>query len=99
LKVFLAFFSPVYGFSRDRPKLLHLDVIEEIIGEEIVDETDRFESNMGRRVASRQSNAAIMKGLVNNLSPVFNVFIQFTLIRMAYGDCYLFLIFTNYRCA
>ncbi|KAG9057000.1 hypothetical protein FS842_008933 [Serendipita sp. 407] len=39
------------------------DVIEEIIGEEIVDETDRYESNSGKRVADRQSNAAIMKGI------------------------------------
>ncbi|KAG8812129.1 hypothetical protein FRC17_002175 [Serendipita sp. 399] len=40
------------------------DVIEEIIGEEIVDETDRYESNMSKRVADRKSNAAIMKGRV-----------------------------------
>lgn len=39
------------------------DVIEEIIGEEIVDETDRYESNMSKRVADRHSNAAIMKGI------------------------------------
>lgn len=39
-----------------------IDVIEEIIGEEIVDETDRYESNMGKRVADRKSNAVIMKG-------------------------------------
>lgn len=39
-----------------------IDVIEEIIGEEIVDETDRYESNMSHRVADRKSNAVIMKG-------------------------------------
>lgn len=39
-----------------------VDVIEEIIGEEIVDETDRYESNMSKRVADRKSNALIMKG-------------------------------------
>lgn len=39
------------------------DVIEEIIGEEIVDETDRYESNMSKRAADRKSNAAIMKGI------------------------------------
>jgi metal transporter CNNM len=41
-----------------------VDVIEEIIGEEIVDETDRYESNMSKRVADRKSNAVIMKGYV-----------------------------------
>lgn len=45
---------------------LSLDVIEEIIGEEIVDETDRFESNISHRVANRQSSAAIMKGYVTS---------------------------------
>ncbi|PVF97550.1 DUF21-domain-containing protein [Serendipita vermifera] len=39
------------------------DVIEEIIGEEIIDETDRYVSNMSKRVADRKSNAAIMKGI------------------------------------
>jgi hypothetical protein len=44
--------------------LVYVDVIEEIIGEEIVDETDRYESNMSKRVADRKSNAVIMKGYV-----------------------------------
>jgi len=39
------------------------DIIEEIIGEEIVDETDRFESNTSRAVARRQTTAAVMKGI------------------------------------
>jgi hypothetical protein len=46
---------------------LGIDVIEEIIGEEIVDETDRYESNMSKRVADRKSNAVIMKGYVLHL--------------------------------
>lgn len=41
-----------------------VDVIEEIIGEEIIDETDRYESNMSKRIADRKSNAVIMKGYV-----------------------------------
>jgi len=39
------------------------DIIEEIIGEEIVDETDRFESNTSRSEARRQSTSSIMKGI------------------------------------
>lgn len=40
------------------------DVIEEIIAEEIVDETDQFESNSSKRRAKRVSTATIMKGCV-----------------------------------
>lgn len=38
------------------------DVIEEIIEEEIVDETDRYESNQTKRRAKRISTASVMKG-------------------------------------
>ena len=38
------------------------DIIEEIISEEIVDETDRYEDNVSKRRASRMKNAAVMKG-------------------------------------
>ncbi|GJJ13964.1 hypothetical protein Clacol_008221 [Clathrus columnatus] len=38
------------------------DVIEEIISEEIVDETDMYESNRIKRRAKRQSTAAMMRG-------------------------------------
>ncbi|KAF9508018.1 hypothetical protein BS47DRAFT_1303273 [Hydnum rufescens UP504] len=38
------------------------DVIEEIIEEEIVDETDRYESNQTKRRARRISTASVMKG-------------------------------------
>jgi len=44
------------------------DIIEEIIGEEIVDETDRFESNTNKSAAKRQTNAAVMKGIFENAS-------------------------------
>ncbi|ELU43354.1 glycosyltransferase family 25 domain-containing protein [Rhizoctonia solani AG-1 IA] len=37
---------------------------EEIISEEIVDETDRYEDNRHKRRAKRQSTAAIMRGIV-----------------------------------
>lgn len=40
------------------------DIIEEIISEEIVDETDRYESNQTKRRAKRQSTAAVMRGIV-----------------------------------
>jgi len=40
------------------------DVIEEIISEEIVDETDRYEDNQSKRTARRMTTAAIMRGIV-----------------------------------
>ncbi|KAG6900363.1 hypothetical protein C0993_011994 [Termitomyces sp. T159_Od127] len=40
------------------------DVIEEIISEEIVDETDRYEDNQSKRSARRMTNNAIMRGIV-----------------------------------
>ncbi|KAI6113792.1 hypothetical protein EDD16DRAFT_1802980 [Pisolithus croceorrhizus] len=38
------------------------DVIEEIISEEIVDETDRYEDNQSKKQARRLTNAAVMRG-------------------------------------
>jgi len=40
------------------------DIIEEIISEEIVDETDRFEDNHTKKAAKRMTNAALMQGIV-----------------------------------
>ncbi|KAI5986404.1 hypothetical protein EDD15DRAFT_2373391 [Pisolithus albus] len=40
------------------------DVIEEIISEEIVDETDRYEDNQSKKEAKRLTNAAVMRGIV-----------------------------------
>jgi len=40
------------------------DVIEEIISEEIVDETDRYEDNQSKKRAKRMTTAAIMRGIV-----------------------------------
>ncbi|KAF8917668.1 DUF21-domain-containing protein [Mucidula mucida] len=40
------------------------DIIEEIISEEIVDETDRYEDNVHKRRARRMTTSAIMKGIV-----------------------------------
>ncbi|KAI6133787.1 hypothetical protein EDD17DRAFT_230470 [Pisolithus thermaeus] len=40
------------------------DVIEEIISEEIVDETDRYEDNQSKKQARRLTNAAVMRGIV-----------------------------------
>ncbi|KAF8310843.1 DUF21-domain-containing protein [Clavulina sp. PMI_390] len=42
------------------------DIIEEIIEEEIIDETDRYESNQSKRRAKRMSTAAVMKGIVEH---------------------------------
>lgn len=38
------------------------DIIEEIISEEIVDETDRYEDNQSKRRAKRMTTAAVMRG-------------------------------------
>ncbi|PCH33131.1 DUF21-domain-containing protein [Wolfiporia cocos MD-104 SS10] len=40
------------------------DIIEEIISEEIVDETDRYEDNHSKRRARRLKNQAVMRGIV-----------------------------------
>ncbi|EDR04809.1 uncharacterized protein LACBIDRAFT_304068 [Laccaria bicolor S238N-H82] len=40
------------------------DIIEEIISEEIVDETDRYEDNQSKKRAKRATTAAIMRGIV-----------------------------------
>ncbi|KAG2024104.1 CBS domain-containing protein [Coprinopsis cinerea AmutBmut pab1-1] len=40
------------------------DIIEEIISEEIVDETDRYEDNRSKRQARRVTTASIMRGIV-----------------------------------
>lgn len=38
------------------------DIIEEIISEEIVDETDRYEDNQSKKRAKRMTTAAVMRG-------------------------------------
>ncbi|KAI0056763.1 DUF21-domain-containing protein [Artomyces pyxidatus] len=40
------------------------DIIEEIISEEIVDETDRYEDNQSKKRAKRMTTAAVMRGIV-----------------------------------
>ncbi|KAG1809821.1 uncharacterized protein HD556DRAFT_7166 [Suillus plorans] len=40
------------------------DIIEEIISEEIVDETDRYEDNQSKRRARRLTTATVMRGIV-----------------------------------
>ena len=39
-----------------------IDIIEEIISEEIVDETDRYEDNQSKKRARRLKNASVMRG-------------------------------------
>jgi len=43
------------------------DVIEEIISEEIVDETDRYEDNFHKVKARRMTTAAVMRGIVERV--------------------------------
>jgi metal transporter CNNM len=42
--------------------VIHVDIIEEIISEEIVDETDRYEDNQSKRRARRHTTQSIMRG-------------------------------------
>ena len=46
------------------------DIIEEIIGEEIIDRTDHFELNTSISVAKRHMAAAVMKGSVCYHTPM-----------------------------
>ncbi|KAJ7615383.1 hypothetical protein FB45DRAFT_935569 [Roridomyces roridus] len=47
------------------------DIIEEILSEEIVDETDRYGDNVRKQQASRVSDAAVMQGIVEHRRSVF----------------------------
>ncbi|OXC63835.1 hypothetical protein AYX13_06518 [Cryptococcus neoformans] len=40
------------------------DLIEEIIGEEIVDETDRYQDNHSKKAVKRSGTAAVMRGII-----------------------------------
>ncbi|WVQ81861.1 hypothetical protein IAT38_003988 [Cryptococcus sp. DSM 104549] len=40
------------------------DLIEEIIGEEIVDETDRYQDNQSKKAVKRSGTAAVMRGII-----------------------------------
>ena len=53
-------FSPNYYFLTP----FFFSITQEIISEEIVDETDQFEDNRTKVVASRSANSTMMKGFV-----------------------------------
>ncbi len=53
---------PLYLIKRVPSNRSSLDIIEEIISEEIVDETDRYDDNVHKRKAKRMTTAAIMRG-------------------------------------
>ncbi|KAI0344006.1 DUF21-domain-containing protein [Trametopsis cervina] len=42
------------------------DIIEEIIAEEIIDETDRYEDNHSKKRASRTKDATVMRGIIES---------------------------------
>lgn len=72
--------------STERPPInitglphVHTDIIEEIIAEEIVDETDRYEDNQSKRRARRITTAAVMRGWV------FPFFLPFILMTASAG--------------
>lgn len=47
------------------------DVIEEIISEEIVDETDQYEDNQSKRYAKRMINTTVMRDIVERERSIF----------------------------
>jgi metal transporter CNNM len=50
--------------------------LQEIISEEIVDETDRYEDNQSKRSAGRMTTVAMMRGFVlsrRSFTPVTNM--------------------------
>ena len=57
LKVCVRIWIARYRTDHDR-----VDIIEEIISEEIVDETDRYEDNQSKKRARRLKNASVMRG-------------------------------------
>jgi len=43
------------------------DILEEILSKEIIDETDLYEDNISKRIASRRPTDSIMKGYASTV--------------------------------
>jgi len=52
------------SFSHRNATITHRYFLQEIISEEIVDETDRYEDNQSKRRAKRMTTSAVMRGSV-----------------------------------
>lgn len=60
-------------------------LVQEIISEEIVDETDMYESNRIKQRALRQSTSVVMRGYARFLLPIARQLIILYLVLLSIG--------------